>query len=95
METSQNMKKGTRSGRIARPQPQSDWDSFFLITGIPKDEREIFPSPAGTTTSHHAGLGKEETMQEGRKVDALSPQQWIPQRRGRTRKNKEFVETQI
>jgi hypothetical protein len=95
MVTSQNMKKGTHSGRITRPEPQSDWDSFSLRTGIPKGEREIFPSPTGTTTSHRSGLGKEETAQEGRMVEALSPQQRIPQRRGRPRKNKEVVETKL
>jgi hypothetical protein len=95
MATSQNMKKGTRSGRIARPEPQSDWDSFSLTTGIPKDKKGIFPLPTGTTTSHRTELGVEGTAQEGRTVEALSPQQQIPQRRGRPRKNKEAGETRI
>jgi hypothetical protein len=95
METSQSMKKGTHSGRITRPEPQSDWDSFSLTTGIPKDKREIFPLPTGKTTSHRAELGVEGTAQEGRTVEVLSPQQQIPQRRGRPRKNKEVGETQI
>jgi hypothetical protein len=95
METSQNMNKGTHSGRITRLEPQSDWDSFSLRTGFPKGEREIFPSPTGMTKSHLSGLGMEETTQEGRTVETLSPQQWIPQRRGRPRKNKEVVETKL
>jgi hypothetical protein len=74
METSQNMKKGTRSGRITKPEPQSDWDSFSLTTGIPKDKKGFFLYP-GTMTSHCTELGVEGTMQEGRIVEALSPQQ--------------------
>jgi hypothetical protein len=95
MATSQNKKKGTCSGRIARPEPQSDWDSFSLTTGVPKDKKGVFPSPMGTTTSHHAKFGVEGTAQEGRTTEAPFPQQHIPQRRGRPRKNKEAEEIQI
>jgi hypothetical protein len=49
----------------------------------------------GTITSHHSGLGMEETAQEGRMVETLSPQQQIPRRRGRPRKNKEAVESKL
>jgi hypothetical protein len=66
MATPQNTKKGTHSGRITRPEPQSDWDSFPLRKGIPKEEREISPSPAGTTTSHRTQTWKRINY-EGRK----------------------------
>jgi hypothetical protein len=51
---------------------------IFAQNRHPKDERDIFPSPARTMTSHRTGLGKEETAKEERKVEALSPQQRIP-----------------
>jgi hypothetical protein len=95
METSQNIRKGARSGRITRPEPQSDWDSFSLTTGIPKDTKGVFPLPAETMISHHAEPGVEGPAQEGNILEALSPQQQIPQRRGRPKKNKEVGETRI
>jgi hypothetical protein len=93
MATSQGRNKGVRSGRIASPEPQSDWDSFSFIAGTPKDKRGIFPSPTEMTTSHGAEPGKKETAQERRIEEDFSPQYWIPRRRGRPRKNKEVVET--
>jgi hypothetical protein len=74
MLTSQNIKKGMQSGRIAITEPQSDWDSFSLTKGIPKDKRGIFPFPVGMMTSHHAEPRVEVTVQEGRTVKSLSPQ---------------------
>jgi hypothetical protein len=73
MVTSQRINKGVKSGRITRPEPQSDWDSFSLTTGIPKDKRGIFPLPAGTTTSHCVEPGVEGTAQEGRKKKPCLP----------------------
>jgi hypothetical protein len=75
MVTSQIINKAMRSGKIARLKPQSDWDSFSLTTGIPKDKRGIFSLPTGTTTSHHAEHGVEGFTQEGRAMEALSHQQ--------------------
>jgi hypothetical protein len=95
METSQNIRKGARSGRSTRPEPQSDWDSFLLTAGIPKDPKGDFPLPVETMISHRAEAGVEEVAQEGRTLEALSPQQQIPQRRGRPRKNKEAGETRV
>jgi hypothetical protein len=95
MMTSQNKKKGTRSSKIAKLEPQSDWDSSSLAAGVPKDKNGVFPSPTGTTTSHHVELGVEGTMQEGRVEKAPFPQQHIPRRRGRPRKNKEVEEIRI
>jgi hypothetical protein len=54
METSQDLKKGTRSGMITIPEPQSGWDSFSLTTGILKDKKGSFPLPTGTMKSHCA-----------------------------------------
>jgi hypothetical protein len=70
-------------------------DSFSLRTGFLKGKREIFPLPMGMTKSHLSGLRMEETTQEGRTVEILSPQQWIPRRRGIPRNNKEVVETKL
>jgi hypothetical protein len=74
MVTYQNMKKGTHSGRITRLEPQNDWDSFSLTTGITKYKKGIFPSPTRMTKSHRTKLGVEGTVQEGRIVESLSPQ---------------------
>jgi hypothetical protein len=41
-------------------------------------------------TSDHAELRVEGTAQEGRIVESLSPQQWIPQRRDRPRKKRKL-----
>jgi hypothetical protein len=95
MVTSQNMNKGTHSGRIARTEPQSDWDSLSLTKGIPKDKKGIFPLPIGTKTSHCSEPGVEGTAQEGRTVDAWFPQHKVTWRRGRTREKKEARETLI
>ena len=45
--------------------------------------------------SHHAEPGMEGPKQEGRIVEALTPQKLIPRRRGRPKKNKEDGETRI
>jgi hypothetical protein len=45
--------------------------------------------------SHHVEPRVEGPAQEGRIVEALSPQQQIPRRRGRPKKNKEAGETRI
>jgi hypothetical protein len=93
METSQNIRKGVRSSRMARTQPPKDWDSFSLTIGIPKDPKGVFPLPAKPMISHRAELRVERPEQAGRIVEALSPQQWISWRRVRPKKNKEAEET--
>jgi hypothetical protein len=90
MENFQSINKGARSGIISKPDPQSDWDSFSLTTGIPKDKRGISSLSAGMTTSHHTEPGVE-----GRPLGSPSTQQNIPQRRGRSRKNKKARETKF
>jgi hypothetical protein len=52
MATPQNIRKGTRSGRSARLEPQSDWDSFLLTAGFPKDPKGDFPLCAERVISH-------------------------------------------
>jgi hypothetical protein len=73
----------------------SDWDSFFLTAGIPKDPKGDFPLRAERVISHHAEVVLEEAAQKERTSEALSPQQKIPQRRGRPKKNKEAGETLV
>jgi hypothetical protein len=73
----------------------SNWDSFLLTAGIPKDPKGDFPLPAERVISHRAEAGVEEAAQEGKTLEALSPQQQIPRRRGRPRKNKEAGETRV
>jgi hypothetical protein len=65
-----------------------NWDSFLLTISIPRDPKGDSPLPTGKVTSHHA---EEE---EGKTLEALSPQQSIPRKRGRPRKNKETGESQ-
>jgi hypothetical protein len=73
----------------------SNWDSFFLTAGIPKDPKGDFPLHAEKVISHHAEVGVEEGVQEGKMLESMSPQQKIPQRRGRPKKNKEAGETRV
>jgi hypothetical protein len=73
----------------------SNWDSFFLTAGIPKDPKGDFPLPAERVISHRVEAGVEEAVQEGKMLEALSPQQKIPWRRGRPKKNKEAGETRV
>jgi hypothetical protein len=74
MVTSKNIRKGTQSGIIARSEPQSNWDSFSLTKGIPKDTNGFFPLPTGMMTSHHVEPGDEGPAQEGNIVEARPPQ---------------------
>jgi hypothetical protein len=70
-------------------------DSFFLVVGIPKDQKGDFPLPAEAIKSHRAKAGVKEVAQEGRTLESMSPQQQMPQRRGKPRKNKEVGETRV
>jgi hypothetical protein len=73
----------------------NNWDSFLLTVGIPKDPKGDFPLPTERVTSHRAEAEAGRVAEEGKTLEALSPQQSIPQRRGRPRKNKEVGETQV
>jgi hypothetical protein len=52
MGTSHNMRKGTRSGRSTRLEPQRDWDSFLLAAGNPKVSKGKFHLCVETMISH-------------------------------------------
>jgi hypothetical protein len=96
MATSQNVRKGTQSGRSARNETQSDWDSFSLIAGTPKDPKGFSLLIMEARISHRSEPGVEDaTHQEGNMLEGLSPQQQMPGRRGNPRKNKEVGETQV
>jgi hypothetical protein len=69
-----------------------NWDSFLLVAGIPKDRKGDFPPPTERVTSHCMKAGVGNVAQEGRTLEALSPQQKIPRRRGRTRKSRDARE---
>jgi hypothetical protein len=73
----------------------SEWDSFFLTVGIPKDPKGDFPLHAERVISHCTEVGLEEVVQEIKTSEALSHQQKLPWRRGRTNKNKEVGETLV
>lgn len=95
MATSQSARKGAWSNRTVRFKPQRDWDAFSPAVGIPKDVKGTIPLPVEKTGSIR---GKSETKgfaQEGKTTRALSPQQQMPRRRGRPRKNQETMEAQI
>jgi hypothetical protein len=74
MESSQNIRKGARSGRSTRPEPQSDWDSFSCIACTPKDPKGVLPLPAKAMISHHVEPRLEEVVQEGNMLEALYSQ---------------------
>jgi hypothetical protein len=52
-----------------------NWDSFFLTVGIPKDPKGDFSLSTERVMPHHVEAGVEETAQEGKTLEALSPQQ--------------------
>jgi hypothetical protein len=96
MVTSQSARKGAQwSSRTVRSEPQRDWDSFSPATGIPKDVKGTILLPAEKTRSIRGKYEMEGFTQEGKTVRAPSPQQQMPQRRGRPRKNQEIMEAQI
>jgi hypothetical protein len=64
-------------------------------TDIPKDAKGVIPLPTETIRSNCAKLEAERLAQGGRIVEASFPQQQIPQRRGRPRKNKEVEEARV
>jgi hypothetical protein len=95
MVTSQSTRKGTRSSRTARSEPQRDWDSFSPAAGIPKDVKGTILLPTEKTRSNRGKYEMEGFTQEGKTVRAPSPQQQMPRRRGRPRKNQEIMEARI
>jgi hypothetical protein len=60
--------------------------------GVPEASKGYFDLHAETMVSPHAEVEVEEVTSEGHKVEVMLPQQKIPWRRGRPRKNKEVGE---
>jgi hypothetical protein len=52
----------------------SNWDSFLLTTGIPKDPKGDFPLSTERVISHHIEAIVEKTVREGKTSEALSSQ---------------------
>jgi hypothetical protein len=61
---------------------------------IPRDPKGDPPLPTGETTSRSAEAGIEGAAGKGKTVEGSSPQQPVPRKRGRPRKNKEPGEAQ-
>jgi hypothetical protein len=66
----------------------------MIIVNIPRDPRGDSPLPVEKVTSHHAEVEIGRTAEEINSLEALYPQQMIPQRRVKLRKNKENGEAQ-
>jgi hypothetical protein len=92
MVTSRSVRKGAQSIRIASSEPQNDWKSFSPIVAIPKDVKRAIILPTEKTRSNHAESEMKGFTQERNIVGAPYPQQKMPQKRGRLRKNKETME---
>jgi hypothetical protein len=63
-----------------------NWDSFILTVNIPRDPKGDSPLPAGKVTYHHVKEEIGRVVEEGNTLEALSPQQPIPLKRGMPRK---------
>jgi hypothetical protein len=72
-----------------------NWDSFLLIADIPRDPKGDSFSPTGKVTSHHVEEEIGRVAEEGKKLESPSPQQSIPRKKGKTRKNEETGEAQV
>ena len=70
-------------------------DLFLLTVGIPRDPKGDSPLLAGKVTSQRTEAEIRRTTEEGKTLAATSPQQSIPRKRGRPRKNKETGEAQV
>jgi hypothetical protein len=89
MGTPQNARRGLRGSRSTRPEPQNAWDSFLFAAGVPEASKGDSDLCAEMMVSPHAEAEVEEVTSEGHRLEAMLPQQQIPWRRGRPRKNKE------
>jgi hypothetical protein len=65
------------------------WDSFLLAADIPKDPKGDPPLPMGKETSHSVEVEIGRDAEKGKTLEALPPQQPIPRKRGKPRKNRE------
>jgi hypothetical protein len=94
MDTPQNIRKGCEVEE-ARPEPQSDWDSFLLTADFPQGSKGRFPSARGkgNITPRGGRIGRD--CAERRSIGSPVPPTKMPRRRGRPKKNKEARETQV
>jgi hypothetical protein len=95
MGTPQNSRWGLRGSRSARPEPQNAWDSFLFAAGVPEASKGDSYLRVEMMVSPRAEAEVEEVTPEGLRLEGTLPQQQIPWRRGRPRKNKEVGENQI
>jgi hypothetical protein len=89
MGTPQNARRGLRGSRSAKREPQNDSNSFLFTVGVPEASKGDSDLCTEMMVSPHVKVEVEEVMSEGHRLEATLPQQQIPQRRGRPRKNKE------
>jgi hypothetical protein len=95
MEFSQSTRKGARSSRTVRSEPQRDWNSFAPAATIPRNlEGSIF-SPIEETILRREMVETEKFIQKGETVGAFASGQQLPRRRGRSRKNEEVTKALI
>jgi hypothetical protein len=73
----------------------SSCDFLLIISGIPKDLKGYLSLSTERVMPHRVKDVVEETAQEGKMSEALYPQQKIPWRRSRPKKNKEAEETRV
>jgi len=89
MGTPQNTRRGLRGSRSARPEPQNAWDSFLFVAGVLEASKGDSYLHAEMMVSPRADTKVEEAMSKGQNLEFTLPQQQIPWRRGRPKKNKE------
>jgi hypothetical protein len=70
------------------------WDLFMFSVDIPRDPKGDPPLPTGEAASRSAEAKIEGVAGKEKTVEASSPQQPVPRKRGRPRKNKEPEEAQ-
>jgi hypothetical protein len=70
------------------------WDSFMISADIPKEPKGYPPLPMREATSHSVEAGIERDAKKGKTMEVSSPQQPIPQKRVRPRKNRELGKAQ-
>jgi hypothetical protein len=70
------------------------WDLFLLAAKIPRDPKGDAPLPTGKETSHSTKAEIGRVAEKGKTLESLSPQQSMPQKRGRPRNNGEIRKAQ-
>jgi hypothetical protein len=70
------------------------WDFFLLAVDIPRDPKGDSSLPMGKETSYRAEAEIGRAIEKEKTLEAFSPQQSIPRKRGRPRKNRETEKAQ-